>query len=381
MVIKAGILAIGDEVVQGQITNRNASWLASQLSQMNITTTHHIACLDQITDIHQSLDFLKAHCQIILISGGLGPTTDDCTRQSISQWLNKKLILNNEQWEIIENKLKQRQLTLREGHKNQAYIPEGSIVLENINGVAPGFFIQDGSFSLASMPGPPSELHSMFSNSLAPLIKEKLNPQQEQRLYTWICLGAPESEIAHIAESILSSSSNLSLAYRLHKPYVELKVWGPKSLNSHEEKLFSTLSEKLKPWYVSGSIDSIRKNFHQQLAQYESIYVIDHLTSGILLEKLKESYKSDHIRYQCFEHKAYRNFAKEEVQQIYQHLKGSDKQLFICLFPHSEKSALLFFNDQHYVIEVPRNISIKSTLGQLYAIEHMFLLGKTLLTS
>ncbi|MCJ8276208.1 MAG: molybdopterin-binding protein, partial [Bdellovibrionales bacterium] len=78
--IKVGILAIGDEVVLGQITNRNAAWLATELLKENLNTTHHLSCRDTAEDIAESLNFLSQHCSFILVSGGLGPTKDDCTR-------------------------------------------------------------------------------------------------------------------------------------------------------------------------------------------------------------------------------------------------------------------------------------------------------------
>ena len=148
MEIKAGILAIGNEVVEGQITNRNASWLATELDKLNISTRYHLACVDSLSEIKDSLDFLTQKCNLIIIRGGLGPTIDDCTTQGLAQWLQVPLEVNEEEWKEIHAKLTSRQLTIRDGHKNQARFPKGAKALKNQSGVAPGFFLQKENLTI-----------------------------------------------------------------------------------------------------------------------------------------------------------------------------------------------------------------------------------------
>lgn len=373
MEIKAGILAIGNEVVEGQITNRNASWLATELDKINITTLYHMACVDSAEDIKRSLNFLSKYCNFIIISGGLGPTIDDLTRQSLCLWLDRKLDLYENEWLEIQKKLNARELTIRDGHKNQARFPEGSLPLANSKGVAPGFFIKNGDSFIAALPGPPNEMQSMFQESLMPIIEKEFEPSRDTKIYKWICLGLAESEVAHTTESILSSLENVEYGYRLHKPYVEAKVKTSKILDENQKKLFQRLEEKLQPWLVGHSIEMIRENFHKSIAGFNGVYVIDHLTNGLLLEKLNENYQSDHIRYQCFERNIKKFFTVDEVKHIYQHMGPQKDQLFICLFPMSENSAVIFFNDKHKIVTIPRNFPVRSSIGQLYAIEYLFL--------
>ena len=106
---------------------------------MGATPLYHLSCRDKHEEIISCLNFLGPPCSLILVSGGLGPTKDDCTRQSLSQWLDRPLEHHANQWEQVQKKLSSRQVTLREGHKNQALIPKGATLLENPQGVAPGF--------------------------------------------------------------------------------------------------------------------------------------------------------------------------------------------------------------------------------------------------
>ncbi len=373
-----GILAVGNEVVEGQIVNRNAAWLAAELDKIGANPLFHLSCRDQPTEITQSLNFLSTHCHLIVVCGGLGPTRDDTTRQSLSTWMGLPLQQNEEQWKIIREKLEGRRLKIREGHKNQALIPVNGIALANENGVAPGFFVKSSHCFVASLPGPPSELRPMFLNFLKPLVVQNLSPKKEKNLKTWICLGAPESEVAHVVESILGEE--FEIGYRLHKPYVEVKIWLPTSLSEAQLSRLRNMEEKLKPWWVAKSILDIRKSFDQYLQNFSHVFVIDHLSSGLFLEQIKEYQLPEHLRYQCFEHKAFRYFNKTEVESILNLMSGEriENSLFISLFPASEHSAYIGFNLDLHLVETPRSIPIRSRLGQLYALENCFLKKTTM---
>lgn len=373
MKVNVGVLAIGNEVVEGQITNRNAAWLSEQMTEVGAQPLYHLSCRDQHDEIVSSLNFLRQSCHLVLVSGGLGPTKDDCTRETLSQWLGCPLELNEEEWICIKKKLTDRQLTLREGHKRQAMIPQGATVLPNSKGVAPGFFIKGAHCFLASLPGPPSELHAMYDNHLKDLIVKNLAPKNDLKLQTWVCLGPPESEVAHIVESLMGD--DVEIGFRIHKPFVEVKLWLPVEENPSLQKRIELMEQKLGHWLVARSIPQIRQNFHDYLRGFDHVFVIDHLTSGLMLEKLKEGVWSDHLRYQCFEHKAYRHFKKEDILQILKHMaiEQTPNALFIGLFPETDNSALISFNNQVKSVSLPRKISLRSQLGQLYMIESCFL--------
>lgn len=370
MELKVGILAIGNEVVEGQIINSNGAWLSRELHSIGFKSLFHLSCPDSFIEITKSLDFLSHHCQLILISGGLGPTVDDTTRQCLSQWTSRELEFCEKQWTLIKNRLKNRQVTLREGHRNQAYIPKGAEVLSNNFGVAPGFFLKTSRLFLASLPGPPQELKSMFKEELKHRLQRELNPKKEKKLYTWLCFGVPESEIAHKTESVLGKT--FELGFRLLKPYVEIKVWAPLELSKEQKDLFLKLEKEIKFSFVGYNLFEIRKEFYEILNVYQGIHVLDYLTSGLFLEKINDTFQMEQIHYQCFGKKFFRYFSRNEVEDF---LNQKD-QFFgelLGLFPKTKNSAFVVFNNKIYMTRLHKSHSVQSHLGQLFIIESVFL--------
>ncbi len=371
MDLKVGILAIGNEVIEGQIVNKNAAWLSEELEGLGAHVLYHLSCRDDKNEINNSLSFLEKSCQLILVSGGLGPTRDDCTRQNIAEWSESPLVLNQEEWLFIQEKLNKRGVTLREGHKNQAFIPSGAQVLKNHVGIAPGFFLKHKAVFLASLPGPPNELKNMFTTDLKPIIVNELKPQSDLKLYKWICFGAPESEVAHIVESLVGE--RFQLGFRLHKPCVEVKIWAEKEILPSTKNLFSLIEDKLKPWVVGQSINQIRENFLNYLNDFKKVYVVDHISEGLFLEKLSEFRSPDNVRYQSFEKDVLRHFSLADAEAIVQRMSVNQGEGLICLLPQSDSSFWLATENKIVPIEIPRNIKITSDLGKHYALESCFL--------
>ena len=368
MDVNVGILAIGNEVVEGQITNRNAAWLAERLCELGATPLYHLSCRDRDQAISDALNFLSKHCQLIITSGGLGPTTDDFTRQSLSRWLDKPLELIDEEWECIKFKLSSRNLTIRPGHKNQALMPHSAVVLSNSKGVAPGFFCESPNGFLAALPGPPYELKAMFDEHLSTLIVEKLKPKSSRKLSTWICFGAPESEIANLGEKTIGET--LEVGFRLQKPYVEVKVWLPETPSDIQRSCIKDMEKQLSPWMVSRSVAEIRQKFYKSIQNFKIIEVSDYLSHGLFLDRIKEGPKLETLHYKCFDLPQSRYFTEQEISAKYQEAPGT---LSIKLFPATETSILVAFNQQIYHIEMPRSIPIRSHYGLLYAVESCFL--------
>jgi len=371
MELKAGILAIGNEVVEGQIIDSHGAWLSRELGDIGFQVLFHLSCPDSFVEIKEALDFLSQHCQLILTSGGLGPTVDDITRDCLSQWTGRDLEFKESQWEIIKNRLEKRQVILREGHKNQACIPRGAGVLFNSQGVAPGFFVKTSRFFLASLPGPPLELRPMFEEQLKGLIQKELNPKKEKKLYTWLCFGVPESEIAHKTEKILGNS--FEFGFRLFKPYVEIKIWASVELSEEEKKLFREFEEKMKPFFVAYDLFEIRKKFYGKLKIHECVYVLDYLSSGLFLEKLNGPFPLGQIQYQCFGKKNLRYFREDEIADFFNQ-KDPVSGYLLGLFPKNQNSVFIVFDKEIRVLELQRGQFIHSHSGRLFIIESVFLM-------
>ncbi len=195
------LLIIGNEILIGKTQDTNSNWMAKRITKHG----HHVRRIttigDDLDDISSTLrNILERQPDVLIISGGLGPTFDDMTLKGVAKALNRELILNLEARKSIEkayeNAYKQGILKLQgmtPEREKMAYLPRGSIPLKNIRGTAPGVKLKVGKTQIFCLPGVPMEMKAMFKNSILPMLKEK----KEQFIQKgFIFMGIGESQIA-----------------------------------------------------------------------------------------------------------------------------------------------------------------------------------------
>jgi molybdenum cofactor synthesis domain-containing protein len=170
-----GIIAIGNELLDGKVLETNANWMEKQLVPLGLEIRRRAIVRDEIEEIGEAIDFIRAQCDVIITSGGLGPTHDDMTLKAIAQHLNLKLVENTEAIEIIKRQYKTlhengivQAPDMTESRRKMAQLPVGSKALDNRVGGAPGVMIQDGDTTIFCLPGVPSELEFIFQDSVMP---------------------------------------------------------------------------------------------------------------------------------------------------------------------------------------------------------------------
>ncbi len=172
------IINTGSELMLGRVLNTHQQWLCRQLADLGFIVTRQIAISDEGAAIQNAVRESLGRADLIITTGGLGPTSDDITRDLIAKLLEKKLELNSEVLRRIENFFAERKRRMPESTKVQAMVPEGATVLQNENGTAPGLVMEvnppvaprkDRTF-LIMLPGPPRELHPMFLQQVIPLL-------------------------------------------------------------------------------------------------------------------------------------------------------------------------------------------------------------------
>ncbi|MGE6631504.1 competence/damage-inducible protein A [Bacillus sp. NPDC077027] len=209
---KAEIIAVGSELLLGQITNTNAQFISKQLAEMGVNVYFHTAVGDNPERLKQAIRIAQERSNLIIFSGGLGPTKDDLTKETIASTLGKELILNEEAFESIEDYFKKTDRTMSPNNRKQALVLEGSDVLVNRFGMAPGMFInQDDTFYML-LPGPPSELHPMFENEAKPLILEKLGSNEKIVSVVLRFFGIGESQLETDLEDLIDAQTNPTIA-------------------------------------------------------------------------------------------------------------------------------------------------------------------------
>ena len=218
----AAILSIGTELTRGEIVNTNAAWISAELTAAGFTVDVIDAIPDDEEQIVATLRTLaKAH-RLIVVTGGLGPTTDDLTAAAAASAAGVSLVRDESALLAIRRRVESRGKTMNAGHEKQADLPAGADVLPNSVGSAPGFSIPIGDTPLFFLPGVPREMKRMFTDQVLPRIRPSApNNTFQVRLRTY---GLGESLVGQALAGIEGTHTGVTLGYRVHFPEVDVKV-------------------------------------------------------------------------------------------------------------------------------------------------------------
>lgn len=205
--MKACIISIGNELLNGQTVDTNAAWLAEQLFAMGIATAGCWMVPDEQERICEALSQATQCGQLILLSGGLGPTEDDLTRQAVAAFLGVELVLQPEVLDELKAFFETRGSVMADTNRSQAYIPDGCEMLANPYGTAPGFSVEKDGALIAVMPGVPSEMKAMFSEQVTGRIQQKYSgPVIASGKVR--CFGVGESRLAEKLGDLMDRKRN-----------------------------------------------------------------------------------------------------------------------------------------------------------------------------
>lgn len=210
--IKAAILAIGCEITEGRIVDTNSSKLSRILTSMGIEVVFHVSCADRIGVIKSALELSREQANLVLITGGLGPTSDDLTREAVAEALGLRLVTDTDTVKQLRAFFASLGREMSASNLRQAQHPENSELLHNRAGTAPGFWLQEEQGAMAAMPGVPREMQLMFEEQVRPRIR-KLQGQQDLffEATTFRTCGIPESRLGIILDGLETKA--LSVAY------------------------------------------------------------------------------------------------------------------------------------------------------------------------
>ncbi|HTL81861.1 MAG TPA: competence/damage-inducible protein A [Bacteroidia bacterium] len=307
--MKAAILCIGDELLIGQVVNTNSSWLGQQLGLNGIAVVHSACVQDSEEAIKSGLDDAKNKADIILITGGLGPTKDDITKKTICEyfgmgWRTDEVVLL-----AVKEFFARYGKELNEINSLQAKVPDGCIAFVNKNGTAPGMWFEVGGKIFVSMPGVPFEMKAIMENDVMPMLKKKF---QLPFIYhkTILTLGIGESVLAEKIEAWENSLAEhkIKLAYLPAPGVVRLRM---SITGKNEEDCIPIVEKKAKELLpiVGGYIfgygeDTIEKVIGDLLHQrQETLAVAESCTGGMISQMIvsvpgsSEYYKGGIISY------------------------------------------------------------------------------------
>lgn len=286
--MKAELIAVGTEILTGQIVNTNAQFLSEKCAELGIDVYFHTAVGDNEQRLLSVLEIASKRSELVILCGGLGPTEDDLTKQTLAAFLGRKLVFDEKAMAKLDRFFASRPGRVRTpNNERQAQIVEGSQALQNPAGLAVGGLIEQAGVTYVVLPGPPSELRAMFTESLRPLLN-----QSSQQLYSRVLrfFGIGESQLVTILADLIDKQTDPTLAPYAKVGEVTLRL--STKANSQEEADFrlNQLEEEIlqrdklrEYFYAYGEENSLVQTVAERLVEKnKSIAIVEQGTGGLL---------------------------------------------------------------------------------------------------
>jgi len=222
--MKAEIITIGDEILIGQIVDTNSAWIAEQFNLSGIEIYQITSVHDDTGHIKEALKNAEEKADLVILTGGLGPTSDDITKHALCEYFNTKMVFHEPTFQHIKQRFKNRRIDLNKLNRDQALIPEGCTVLSNKVGTAPGMWFEKNDTIFVSVPGVPFEMKYLFEKEILPRV---LHNGKTKAIFhkTVQTQGLPESMLAQRIENWETSlPKNIKLAYLPNPMSVRLRL-------------------------------------------------------------------------------------------------------------------------------------------------------------
>ena len=260
--MKAELITIGGELLDGSQVDLNATYLGSRLTLLGADVVRVTSVPDAVDAIEEETARALDRARIVITTGGLGVAADDRTKQAVARLLGRKLVLDEDVLEKVRGWFEARNLAMPEASVAMAMLPEGARPIENHKGTAPGLLFEKGDALLFVLPGGPTELRAMFENYVSPFLEGRgLKPLAQERFIR--TTGLAESEVAERIEALARRLARTDIVYLPSITGVDLKVIGrgqtaveaAKTAETSQEKL----SARLEPYVYARGDESIEK--------------------------------------------------------------------------------------------------------------------------
>jgi len=317
--MKSEIITIGDEILIGQIVDTNSAWIAEQFNRNGIEIYQITSVHDDKEHILEALKKAEEKTDLVILTGGLGPTKDDITKKVLCEYFNTKLVFHEPTFEHIKQRFKNRNIDLNKLNRNQALVPESCTVIPNSAGTAPGMWFEKNDTIFVSVPGVPFEMKNLVENEILPRLE---NNGKTKAIYhkTVLTQGLPESMLAQKIEKWEDAlPENVKLAYLPNPTAVRLRLSAigkektmlKKQVESEIEKLQKIIPDNIFGYdtdTLAGVIGNLLKEKGKTLSVAESCTggYISHLITSV---SGSSSYFKGAIT-------AYSNEIKEEILEV-----------------------------------------------------------------
>lgn len=282
----AEVISIGDELTSGQRLDTNSQWLSERLGELGVRVLYHTTVADDMAANVAVFAAAVARADIVVASGGLGPTADDLTREVLAQAAGRELVLDEASLEYIRGLFARYKRDMPESNRIQAYFPAGSKIIPNPNGTAPGIWIDiprpgGGQCHVFALPGVPAELFEMFHATVAPAVMAYSGKPRVIRHRRIKCFGAGESHVEQMLPDLIRRGRSPSVGITVHAATITLRITAegatPEECQALMQPTAATIRECLGELVFGEEDDELEdavirllKERNQTLATFES---------------------------------------------------------------------------------------------------------------
>lgn len=290
--MKAEILCVGTELLLGDIVNTNAAFLSRELARLGINVYHQTVVGDNSDRLKQSLIEALENNDIVITSGGLGPTYDDLTKETAAEVLGAELKFDEKSMRHIEEYFKKINRKMTSTIKKQAYIPDCAIPIKNDFGTAPGIYAEKNGKVLVLLPGPPREIEPMFLNYVSPLLQKFTGNTMFSRTIHIFDMG--ESIVEQMLIDMMTTLKNPTVAPYAKDGEVLLRVTAAAESTEKAEEMINPVIEQIKSTIGTKNIYGIDVGnlqtalVHKLKEKHLKIAIAESLTGGLVSKRITE---------------------------------------------------------------------------------------------
>lgn len=284
------LISVGTEILLGDILNTNVQYLSKELAALGMNVMHHSSVGDNKKRLNEALDLAFSRSELVILTGGLGPTPDDLTKETCAEYFGLGLYEDKDILENIESYFRNKSLTMPECNKKQALVPEKSIILKNHNGTAPGFIAEKDGKIMVVLPGPPKEMEPMFREQ----VKQYLKKYTKEVIvsHSIRTFGIGESFMSEQVENLLSLS-NPTVAPYAKSGEALLRVTAKAENEEKAEQLMrpiiSEIEEKLGSYIYGTDVPSIEYATVQLLKEKKlTVAFAESCTGGLCAKRITD---------------------------------------------------------------------------------------------
>ncbi len=290
----AEIVAIGSELLLGQIVDTNSAWMAQRLTALGVNLYFKSVVGDNPDRMKEVIARALERADIVITSGGLGPTQDDLTREVVADVTGRKLVQNAEMLEQVEEHFRRRRRTMTPNNIRQSYMPEGAIAVKNPNGTAPCFIVEEPRGVIYSLPGVPVEMKWLFENEVEPYLRRKFNLAEVIHYRVLKIVGIGESAVDDKVGHLIAYSSNPTVGVLALPGQVDVRIAAKAANRDEAMKMIAPVEAEVRSLLgnaIFAADDEAMEHVVGRLLreQKKTVAACEDLTCGQLAERLQSA--------------------------------------------------------------------------------------------